>query len=177
MLKYFFRTIFFLCSLNCLSCHNMNKSKFTLHDFSDDKSWSESVNLSEDEWRRRLTPEQYYILRQKGTERPFTGKYYLHKEKGVYCCAGCGLELFTHEMKFDSPCGWPSFDKEIEGGRILKKPDYSHGMIRTEILCARCGGHLGHLFDDGPNETGLRYCVNSLSLDFKPEQVDSGEEK
>lgn len=128
-----------------------------------------SLNLSEAEWRRKLSPEQFHILREKGTERPFTGKYYLHKEKGVYCCAGCGQELFTHEMKFHSPCGWPSFDREIPGDRILKKPDYSFGMVRTEILCARCGGHLGHIFDDGPTETGLRYCVNSLSLDFKKE--------
>ncbi|MDW8409897.1 MAG: peptide-methionine (R)-S-oxide reductase MsrB [Flavobacteriales bacterium] len=125
------------------------------------------IHLSEEEWRRRLNAEQYHILREKGTERPFTGRYYLHNEKGVYCCAGCGLELFTHEMKFHSPCGWPSFDREIPGGRILKKPDYSYGMVRTEILCARCGGHLGHIFEDGPTETGLRYCVNSLSLAFK----------
>ncbi|MCS6819027.1 MAG: peptide-methionine (R)-S-oxide reductase MsrB, partial [Chitinophagales bacterium] len=95
------------------------------------------VQKSEEEWRKILTPEQYYVLREKGTERPFTGKYYLHKEKGVYVCAGCGNELFTSEMKFDSHCGWPSFDREIPGGRIITRPDYSHGMIRTEILCAR----------------------------------------
>lgn len=125
------------------------------------------VKRTEEEWKTLLTPEQYYILREKGTDRPFTGKYYLHNEKGVYSCAGCGTELFTSSMKFDSNCGWPSFDKEIEGGKILKVEDKSHGMVRTEIVCARCGSHLGHLFDDGPTLTGLRYCVNSTSIDFK----------
>lgn len=125
------------------------------------------VKRTDEEWKALLTPEQYYILREKGTDRPFTGKYYLHNEKGVYSCAGCGAELFPSNMKFDSNCGWPSFDKEIEGGKILKVEDRSHGMVRTEILCARCGSHLGHLFDDGPTLTGLRYCVNSTSIDFK----------
>jgi methionine-R-sulfoxide reductase len=122
-----------------------------------------------DDWKDKLTPEQYHVLRERGTEAPFSRKYYLHKEKGVYVCAACGNELFTSEMKFDSGCGWPSFEKEIEGGKIITKKDMSHGMIRTEIICAKCGSHLGHLFDDGPTETGLRYCVNSLSLDFRKE--------
>lgn len=122
---------------------------------------------TEEEWKKFLTPEQYEVLREKGTERAFTGKYYLNKEKGVYVCAGCGNELFTSDMKFDSHCGWPSFDKEIAGGKIKTHIDTSFGMVRTEIMCAKCGGHLGHLFDDGPTETGQRYCVNSLSLDFK----------
>jgi methionine-R-sulfoxide reductase len=125
------------------------------------------INKSEEEWKKELSPEQYHVLREKGTERPFTGKYYLNTEKGLYVCAACGNELFTSEMKFDSGCGWPSFDKEIDGGKITIKKDTSHGMIRTEILCAKCGSHLGHLFDDGPTETGMRYCVNSLSLDFR----------
>ena len=125
------------------------------------------INKSEDEWKKELSPDQYHVLREKGTERPFTGKYYLNKEKGMYVCGACGNELFTSEMKFDSGCGWPSFDKEIEGGKIMTKKDSSHGMMRTEIMCAKCGSHLGHLFDDGPSETGLRYCVNSLSLNFK----------
>ncbi len=125
------------------------------------------IEKTEDEWKKELTPEQYQVLREKGTERPFTGKYYLNKEKGIYVCGACGNELFTSEMKFDSGCGWPSFDKEIEGGKVLRKKDVTHGMIRTEILCARCGSHLGHVFDDGPTETGERYCVNSVSLDFK----------
>jgi methionine-R-sulfoxide reductase len=125
------------------------------------------VNLTESEWKVKLTPEQYHVLREKGTDRPFTGKYYLHNEKGVYSCAGCGQELFTSDMKFDSDCGWPSFDKEMAGGRIKQIEDRSFGMLRTEIVCAKCGSHLGHLFDDGPTLTGMRYCVNSTSIGFK----------
>jgi methionine-R-sulfoxide reductase len=129
------------------------------------------INKTEEEWKKDLSPEQYHVLREKGTERPFTGKYYLNKENGVYVCAACGNELFTSDMKFDSGCGWPSFDREIKGGKIITKKDTSHGMIRTEIMCARCGSHLGHLFDDGPTETGARYCVNSLSLGFEKKQI------
>ena len=128
-----------------------------------------NVTKSEAEWKKELTPEQFEILRKKGTERPFTGKFNEHSEKGWYTCAGCGQELFSSEQKFNSHCGWPSFDGELGGGdRIKKVSDFSHGMIRTEIVCARCGGHLGHLFDDGPTASGQRYCVNSLSLNFKP---------
>lgn len=127
------------------------------------------VIKSEEEWKKVLSPETYHILREKGTEPPFSGKYYMHFEKGIYKCAACGYELFTSDMKFESHCGWPSFDKEIgNNDRIIKQPDYSHGMIRTEILCANCGSHLGHLFDDGPTSTGKRYCVNSLSIEFEP---------
>ena len=125
---------------------------------------------TDEEWKKDLTKEQYYVLRQQGTEAPYSGKLLLNKEKGVYKCAGCGNELFTDEMKFDSHCGWPSFDKEIAGGKIVTKEDNSHGMKRTEIECAKCGGHLGHLFNDGPTETGMRYCVNSLSLEFLSEE-------
>jgi methionine-R-sulfoxide reductase len=128
------------------------------------------IQKTEEEWKKLLTPEQFYVIREKGTERPFTGKFYLHKEKGVYVCGACGNELFTSDMKFDSHCGWPSFDREIAGGRIKTQTDLSHGMVRTEIMCAKCGGHLGHLFNDGPTSTGMRYCVNSLSLDFKKEE-------
>ncbi len=128
---------------------------------------STKVVKTEEEWKKFLTDEQYEVLREKGTERAFTGKYYLTTDKGVYTCAGCGSELFTSDMKFESHCGWPSFDKEIAGGKIKTHVDSSHGMVRTEIVCAKCGGHLGHLFDDGPTATGIRYCVNSVSLDFK----------
>lgn len=124
------------------------------------------ISKSESEWKKQLSPEQYYILREKGTERPYTGKLLMNKEDGLYKCAGCGNILFTSESKFDSHCGWPSFDREIAEGKINEHRDTSHGMIRTEITCAKCGGHLGHVFDDGPTETGLRYCVNSLSLEF-----------
>jgi len=125
-----------------------------------------------DEWKKILNKDQFGVLRNKETEAPYTGKLLYNKEQGVYKCAGCGSELFTDEMKFDSHCGWPSFDKEIAGGKIKKVEDHSNGMNRTEIVCAKCGGHLGHLFDDGPTATGMRYCVNSLSLNFeKTEKV------
>ena len=125
------------------------------------------INKTNEEWKKKLSTEQYRVLREKGTESPFSGKFYLNNEKGIYVCGACGNELFTSDMKFDSGCGWPSFDREIEGGKIITIKDNSHGMIRKEIVCARCGSHLGHLFDDGPTKTGLRYCVNSVSLDFK----------
>jgi methionine-R-sulfoxide reductase len=125
------------------------------------------INRTEEEWKKILTPEQYHVLREKGTDAPFTGKLTLNKDKGMYYCAACGNELFTSEMKFESHCGWPSFDKEVAGGRITTVTDNSYGMERIEILCTKCGSHLGHLFDDGPTETGLRYCVNSTSIDFK----------
>jgi methionine-R-sulfoxide reductase len=137
----------------------------------ENKADTTPVVKTEEEWKKLLTPEQYRVLREKGTESPFTGKYYLNKDKGVYVCAACGNELFTSDMKFNSSCGWPSFDKEIAGGKIKTQVDTSFGMVRTEILCGRCGSHLGHLFDDGPTATGQRYCVNSVSLDFKKDSV------
>ncbi len=130
------------------------------------------IKKSEQEWREVLSPQQFQILREKGTDRPFTGKYYRTTDEGVYQCAACGNELFTSDMKFDSDCGWPSFDRAVEGGKITTARDLSHGMVRTEILCAKCGGHLGHLFEDGPTDTGLRYCVNSTSLNFIKEEAD-----
>jgi len=133
-------------------------------------STSTKVNLTDKEWKSKLTPEQYYILREKGTENPFTGEFVLTKEKGIYYCAGCGESLFSDDMKFDSHCGWPSFDREIAGRKIIQTEDNSHGMRRVEITCAKCGGHLGHIFNDGPTETGKRYCVNSTSLSFEPKK-------
>ncbi len=122
---------------------------------------------SDVEWETCLTPEEYKILREKGTEMAFTGKYYNHKEDGTYTCAGCDYELFSSETKFDSGTGWPSFYQALDKDRIIEKEDKTLGMTRVEILCARCDSHLGHVFTDGPNPTGLRYCVNSVSLDFK----------
>lgn len=120
------------------------------------------------EWKKVLTQEQYDVLRQKATERPFTGEYYKHFEKGVYVCAACGNPLFTSDAKFDSSCGWPSFDQAIKGS-VIYKEDGSLGMKRTEVMCANCGGHLGHVFDDGPEETtGNRFCTNSVSIRFVP---------
>lgn len=127
----------------------------------------EKITKTEEEWKKQLNPEQYHILREKGTERPFTGKYYLHKEKGVYVCAACGNELFKSDTKFDAGCGWPSFSDVIDKNKVVFTKDTSHGMIRTEITCAKCGGHLGHVFDDGPQPTGLRYCINSASIEFE----------
>lgn len=125
------------------------------------------IQKSEEEWKKELTPDQYYVMREAGTERPHSGKYNMHFENGIYKCGGCGEPLFTSESKFDGHCGWPSFDKEIEEGKIIERTDASHGMERTEIICAKCGSHLGHVFEDGPTDTGLRYCVNSLSLEFE----------
>lgn len=129
------------------------------------------VRKTDEEWKKELSPEQYAVLREASTERPFSGKYNMHFEDGIYKCGACGEPLFSSESKFDGHCGWPSFDKEIEEGKIIEKTDTSHGMVRTEILCAKCGSHLGHVFDDGPTETGLRYCVNSLSLEFEEDSV------
>ena len=124
--------------------------------------------MSEDKWKEKLTKEQYQVLRKKGTEPAFTGKYWNHHEEGVYKCAGCGKVLFSSDKKFDSGTGWPSFDQPIDDESVMEKPDNSHGMKRTEVLCSNCGGHLGHVFDDGPKTTGCRYCINSISLDFEP---------
>lgn len=127
-----------------------------------------TINKTEAQWKEQLTEEQFYIIRKKGTDRPYTGKYDQHWEEGTYECAACGNELFTSNTKFDAGCGWPSFYEALDKTKIMEKPDYSHGMKRIEILCAKCGGHLGHVFDDGPSDKGgLRYCVNSTSLQFK----------
>lgn len=126
------------------------------------------VVKTEAEWKKILTPEQYRILREKGTERAFTGEYNDTKTPGTYVCAGCGQPLFSSEHKFDSGSGWPSFYKPIESDNVDTETDRAFGMVRTEILCSRCGGHLGHVFEDGPKPTGLRYCVNSASLELEP---------
>ena len=152
----------------------------TMTDDRDDTNTSKDTNrddgeqfvLADDEWRERLSSAQYRVLRQAGTEPPFTGEYYAHDGAGVYRCAGCGEALFFSGDKYDSGSGWPSFVAPAGQGRVAERSDASHGMVRTEVLCARCHGHLGHLFSDGPRPAGLRYCINSLALRFESDDPE-----
>ncbi len=127
----------------------------------------ENEPTTEEEWKEKLTKEQYKVLRLKETERPFTGRYWNNSEEGIYHCAGCGTPLFESSSKFESGCGWPSFSTPMKKSEIKENSDMSFNMKRTEVLCQKCGGHLGHVFKDGPKPTGLRYCINSISLDFQ----------
>jgi peptide-methionine (R)-S-oxide reductase len=135
---------------------------------------ADKINKTEQEWREALSPPQFHVLRQKGTERPFTGEYVDTTDDGTYVCAGCGQELFSSDTKYHSGSGWPSFWDVVDPDKITLHRDTSHGMSRTEVTCSRCGGHLGHVFEDGPRDkTGLRYCINSVSLRLKPESDEA----
>jgi len=159
----FIITISLILFISCQNTKNMSKKQ-------PEEKPEIKINKTDEEWEKILTPQQFYILRKKGTDLPGTGKYTYHFDDGVYRCAACGAQLFKSDNKYESHCGWPSFDDAIEGA-IIFQPDYSHNMIRTEIICANCGGHLGHIFDDGPKETtGKRYCVNSTSIEFEPKK-------
>jgi peptide-methionine (R)-S-oxide reductase len=134
------------------------------------KKKSKRIPSDENEWKKQLDPESYHVLRQKGTERPFSGQYYLNKDTGIYECKACGNEIFHSSAKYDSGCGWPSFTEPVSADAIRVEMDYSHGMVREEILCAQCDSHLGHRFPDGPKDRGgIRYCINSVAMDFKKE--------
>jgi peptide-methionine (R)-S-oxide reductase len=132
---------------------------------------TDKTALSDAEWREKLTPEQYRVLREAGTERAYTGEYERNKAPGMYRCAGCGAPLFSSDAKYDSGSGWPSYTAPVEGGAVAEHRDTAHGMVRTEVRCARCEGHLGHVFPDGPGPEGLRYCINSAALDFEGEDT------
>lgn len=149
-------------------------NKFAVYD----RGSEEKVVLSNEEWKKVLSPEVYYIARQKGTERPWTSKFEGFKEKGTYYCAACGNPLFVSDTKFESGCGWPSFYEPISKKSIIYQEDRSHGMVRTEVMCGRCEAHLGHVFDDGPPPTGMRYCINGVILDFeKAEKAEKDYQK
>jgi peptide-methionine (R)-S-oxide reductase len=171
------KNLFFLFLLSFLvSCHQAQRAHRTdkgqAFILTPEGDTIQRVIKSEAEWEKELSPEAYRVLRQAGTERAFTGEYWNNHAPGVYKCRACGFLLFESQTKYDSDCGWPSFYQPVNSYSVEEKPDSSFGMIRTEITCARCGGHLGHVFDDGPKPTGLRYCMNSVSLQFE-EKTDS----
>lgn len=133
---------------------------------------TDRIEKTNEQWQQELSPERYYVLRQAGTERPFTGAYWNNHDEGIYQCAACGLPLFSSATKFDSGTGWPSFSAPIDRNSVIEETDRSAGMVRTEVKCGRCGSHLGHVFEDGPNTTGLRYCMNSLALELEKAEVE-----
>jgi peptide methionine sulfoxide reductase msrA/msrB len=179
-MKYQISILLLLLTFMFKACAQQNNSNNNTTQLQANKMKFE-INKTDKEWQQTLTVDQYYILREKGTERPYTGKFLMHKDTGNYTCAACGNVLFSSTAKFDSHCGWPSFDKEIKEGTIIEVADNTLGMRRTEIMCGKCGGHLGHVFNDGPTATGIRYCVNSVSLGFeaaasKPQEANANKD-
>jgi len=192
MMAFFTRRTFYLCEMSVISlnlsglfmlllmagtasCQEQHQTKNPMSELNkqdpgkagDPSGNPNAADYSPEQWKKILSPEQYEVLREKGTERAFTGEYWNHHEGGEYYCAGCGAVLFTSDTKFDSGCGWPSFYDMADSTRIIRKEDFSYGMYRIEVICANCKGHLGHVFEDGPKPTGLRYCINSVSIKFR----------
>lgn len=164
------KNIFIILVSLSLSACAQNKTTNKEANITNKENMNKPIEKTEEEWKQLLTPEQYSVLREKGTEKPFSGKYNNHKAKGIYSCAACNAELFRSDTKFDAHCGWPSFYEALDKSKIIEKRDLTNGMVRIEVMCANCGGHLGHVFDDGPKPTGMRYCINSVSIDFKEEK-------
>jgi peptide-methionine (R)-S-oxide reductase len=163
--KLFF-SILCLGSTLLTACAQERDTTKTVNITKDSTKMSEEANLNDEELKKKLSPEQFHVCREKGTERAFTGKYYDSKEKGTYKCVVCGNPLFSSDTKFDSGTGWPSFYAPLDTGKVAEHKDKSYGMIRTEVVCSKCGSHLGHVFEDGPQPTGMRYCINSVSLEL-----------
>lgn len=171
-MKQIFKFAIILLAIGCSNSKSSSTEQLSINGINntDTMIQNDSIPTTEEGWKAKLSGDEYDVLRKKGTERAYTGEYDQHWDSGTYVCKGCGAALFTSATKFDAGCGWPSFYEGIDKSKIKEIVDTSHGMTRTEVTCANCGGHLGHVFNDGPNPTGLRYCINSVSLGFKKKE-------